>query len=61
MDSNKNNNNKKKKRYDAYGQPVDEYGRPVDKNGIAYADYDEQGNPPRRPQSTVKKVTPYKI
>lgn len=56
MDSNKNNNNKKKKRYDAYGQPVDEYGRPVDKNGIAYADYDEQGNPPRRPQSTVKKV-----
>lgn len=57
MDPNKNNKNKKKKYYDAYGQPVDEYGRPVDKNGIAYADYDEQGNPPQQPQrNTVKKV-----
>ena len=55
MDFNKNNPNKKKKYYDEYGQPVDEYGRPVDKNGIAYADYDEQGNPP--PQTpAVKKV-----
>lgn len=57
MDS-KKHNDKKKKYYDEYGQPVDEYGRPVDHNGIAYADYDEQGNPPeQQPQAhTVKRV-----
>ncbi len=58
MDSKKN---KKKKYYDEYGQPVDEHGRPVDKNGIAYADYDEQGNPPKPQEShTVKKSKPLK-
>lgn len=58
MDS-KKHNDKKKKYYDEYGQPVDEYGRPVDRNGIAYADYDEQGNPPEQQQPqphTVKRV-----
>lgn len=57
MDS-KKHNDKKKKYYDEYGQPVDEYGRPVDRNGIAYADYDEQGNPPEQPPQahTVKRV-----
>lgn len=57
MDS-KKHNDKKKKYYDEYGQPVDEYGRPVDRNGIAYADYDEQGNPPEQPPQpqAVKRV-----
>lgn len=46
---NRNRKNGKIKYYDQYGQPVDEYGRPVDRNGIPYAEYDAEGNPPRRP------------
>lgn len=52
------NKNKKKKKiqyYDEYGQPVDKYGRPVDRNGIAYADYDKYGNPPKQKKKTKSK------
>ncbi len=46
---NRNQKNGKNKYYDhldQYGQPVDKYNRPVDRYGRAYADYDENGNPP---------------
>ncbi|MGM9630540.1 LCP family protein [Butyricicoccus sp.] len=54
-DSKNNRKNGKNKYYDQYGQPVDEYGRPVDRNGIPYAEYDENGNPPKQRPSAQRR------
>ena len=56
-DSNNSRKNGKNKYYDQYGQPVDEYGRPVDRHGIPYAEYDKDGNPPRKGASAQRKQT----